>query len=245
MDKIRIGIVEDDLLSAALLQQELSTMGYEVPDPCTDYNQAILMLASSPPDLVVLDIRLDGEKGGIEIAAYIRKHMDIPFIFLTANADKDTLNNAKSVMPYAFLVKPFKQSDLYAAIEIAINNFSFKDKKGAENTNEDVHNKNNFMFIKDGDYFYKVMFDDIQYLCSENVYVMVFTEHKKFTIRTSLNEFLEKFEPSKFIRVHQRYAVNVNKIDKINSNDLLISKNKIPISKSYKAQLMKKLNLVT
>jgi two-component system, LytTR family, response regulator len=245
MDKIRIGIVEDDLLSAALLQQELSTMGYEVPEPCTDYDQAILMLVSNPPDLVVLDIRLDGEKGGIDIAAYIRKHMDIPFIFLTANADKNTLNNAKSVMPYAFLVKPFKQSDLYAAIEIAINNFSFKEKKSAGSTNEEVYVKNDFMFIKDGDYFYKVMIDDIQYLASDNVYVMVYTEQKKFTVRTSLNEYLEKFEPSKFIRVHQRYAVNVNKIDKTNSNDLLIGKNKIPISKSYKTQLMKKLNLST
>ena len=62
-------------------------------------------------------------------------------------------------------------------------------------------------------------------------------------VRASLNEYLEKFEPAKFIRVHQRYAVNINKIDKINSEDLLINNHEIPISKSYKSALMKKLHL--
>ena len=62
-------------------------------------------------------------------------------------------------------------------------------------------------------------------------------------VRASLNEYLEKFEASKFIRVHQRYAVNINKIDKINSEDLLINNHEIPISKSYKSALMKRLHL--
>ncbi len=242
MNRIKIGIVEDDIFSSSLLQHELSSMGYNVLEPCTDYNQAITMLANNVPDLVILDINLAGEKNGIEIASYIRKHLNVPFIFLTGKDDKDTLEQAKQVKPSAFLIKPFKQSDLHAAIEIAVNNFNFADKK-TQPANEENKGLNDIIFIKDGEYFYKVKFDDIQFLSSDNVYVIINTDQKKFMVRASLNEYLEKFEPAKFIRVHQRYAVNINKIDKINSEDLLINNHEIPISKSYKSALMKKLHL--
>ena len=243
MNKIRIGIVEDDIFSSTLLQHELNSMDYDVLEPCTDYQQAVAMLNTDTPDLVILDINLKGEKYGIEIAGYIRKNWNIPFIFLTGKDDKDTLAQAKLVKPSAFLVKPFKQSDLHAAIEIAVNNFNFKDKKAQQPAAEENKMLSDIIFIKDGDYFYKVKFDDVELLSSDNVYVIVHTAQKKFMVRASLNEYIEKFDPSKFIRVHQRYAVNINKIDKINSEDLIVNKQEIPISKSYKSALMKRLNL--
>jgi len=243
MNKIRIGIVEDDLFSSTLLQQELNSMDYDVLEPCTDYMQAVAMLDTDTPDLVILDINLAGEKNGIELAGYIRKNLNIPFIFLTGKDDKDTLDQAKLVKPSAFLVKPFKQADLHAAIELAVNNFNFKDKKSLQPLAEENKGLSDIIFIKDGEYFYKVKFDDIDLLSSDNVYVIVHTSQKKFMVRASLNEYIEKFDASKFIRVHQRYAVNINKIDRINSEDLIINKQEIPISKSYKSALMKKLNL--
>ena len=192
---------------------------------------------------MLLDINLKGEKGGVEVANYIRKNTNIPFIFLTGEESQDAVNIVKSLKPSAFLVKPFKRLDLHAAIEISITNFNFSDKKIIQPVAEETKSRPNVIFIKDGEYFNKVKFDDIELLASDNVYVLVHTKEKKFMVRTSLNEYLEKFDPSVFIRVHQRYAININKIDKINSEDILVCGQEIPISKSYKQALMKKLNL--
>lgn len=243
MPNIRIGIVEDDLLTATILKRELESMGYDVLNPCCDYHQAIAMLGTNAPDLMILDISLAGEKGGIEIASYIRKYLNIPFIFLTGKEDKATLDEAKLVNPSAFLVKPFKQRDLHAAIELSINNFNLKEIYNLRQTAIENRNLNDFIFIKDGEYFCKVRFDDIDFLNSDNLYVNVHTNGKKFMVRASLNEYIEKFDQAKFLRVHQRYAVNINKIEKINSEDLIIANKEIPISKSYKSSLMRKLNL--
>jgi len=246
MYRLCIGIVEDDLFYSTLLEHELNSMDYHVLDTCTNYEQAVAMLNSGLlPDLMLLDINLKGEKGGVEIANYIRKNITIPFIFLTGEENQDTVNIVKSVKPSAFLVKPFKRLDLHAAIEISITNFSFPDKKIVQPVAvaEETKSRPDVIFIKDGEYFYKVNFDEIELLSSDNVYVNVHTNEKKFMVRTSLNEYLEKFDPSVFIRVHQRYAVNINKIDKINSEDILVAGQEIPISKSYKQGLMKRLNL--
>ena len=244
MYRLCIGIVEDDLFYATLLQHELNSMGYHVLDTCTNYEQAVAMLNSGLlPDLMLLDINLKGEKGGVEIANYIRKNINIPFIFLTGEEKQDTVNIVKSVKPSAFLVKPFKRMDLHAAIEISITNYNFSDKKIAQPVVEETKSWPNVIFIKEGEYFNKVKFDDIELLSSDNVYVIVHTMQKKFMVRASLNEYLEKFDPSVFVRVHQRYAVNINKIDKINSEDIVVAAQEIPISKSYKHSLMKKLSL--
>ncbi len=245
MYRLCIGIVEDDLFYSTLLEHELNSMDYHVLDTCTNYEQAVTMLNSGLlPDLMLLDINLKGEKGGLEIANYIRKNINIPFIFLTGEENQDAVNIVKSVKPSAFLVKPFKRLDLHAAIEISMTNFNFSDKKIAQPVVEETKKSwPNVIFIKEGDYFYKVKFEDIELLASDNVYVLVHTKEKKFMVRTSLNEYLEKFDPSVFVRVHQRYAVNINKIEKINSEDILVSGQEIPISKSYKQALMKTLNL--
>ena len=242
MYKVKIGIVEDDVFYSTLLQHELASMDYKVLEPCTTYHEAITMLNSDAPDLVLLDVNLTGEKGGIDVANYIRKHLNIPFIFLTGGGSKEMLDQVKQVKPSAFLVKPFKQIDLHAAIEIAMSNFQSADRSHVI-VNEEPKTISDTIFIKEGEYFYKVKYDDIFFLQSENVYVVVHSNQKKFMVRATLNDYLKKFDPAKFVRVHQRYAVNINKIEKINSEELLINNQEIPISASYKADLMKKLNL--
>lgn len=243
MYKIKIGLVEDDLFYSTLLQHELGSMDYDVLEPCTTYHESITMLNSDSPDLVILDVNLTGEKGGIDVANYIRKHLNIPFIFLTGGGNKEMLEQVKQVKPSAFLVKPFKQLDLHAAIEIAINNFHIATGAQQQPLSEEPKTFSDTIFIKEGEYFYKVKYEDIQLLSSENVYVVVHTNQKKFMVRATLNEYFKKFDPSKFVRVHQRYAVNINKIEKINSEELLINNQEVPISASYKNELMKKLNL--
>jgi len=240
MGKIRIGLVEDEMIIAADLRTLIADLGYECAEPCGTYEEAVQMLESYEPGLVILDINIGSKRDGIELAKYIREHTDIPIIFLTANSDAATLDRAKTVRPNAFLTKPFQKTDIYIAVEIALSNFI---STPSENKKEDQTIAKDSIFIKDGPYFHKVKFDDITMLSSEHVYVTVHTAQKKFLVRTSLQEYLEKFDSSKIVRVHQRYAVNINKVDKINAACLIIENQEIPVSKSYHQALMAQLQL--
>ena len=239
--KVRICVVEDEAIIAASIQKTLLSLGYDVPKPVASYDQAIAMLETERPDLALLDVKLKGSKDGVEVAKYIREKMDIPFIFLTANNDAATMERAKPVKPNAFLVKPFKKEDLYAAIEIAISNFTFIPEPDKPKEKQVL--LKDALFIKDGYYFHKVQFDDVLYITSDNVYVTVQTRDKKYLVRASLPEYHEKFDNEKFVRVHQRYVVNIAKIDKINSAYILVNNEEIPVSKSYRDTLLASLNL--
>jgi DNA-binding LytR/AlgR family response regulator len=237
---MKIGIVEDELIIADGIAEMLRSFGHEVIEPCTNYNEAIGMLHADNPDLVLLDIRLRLQKDGIEVAKYIRENRNIPLIFISSNSDPETVARAKDVRPEAFLVKPFKKADLFTAIEIAQANFTSREEKPPGSLPNMVADA---LFIKDGYYYHKVAFDDILFLSSDNVYVNVHTACKKHVVRASLSEYLEKFDPARFLRVHQRYAINIYKVDKINSAYVLIGKEDVPVSKPYYKQLLASLNL--
>ena len=85
MKKVKIGIVEDEMIIASVIQDCLKKLNYEVVEPVISFNDAIEMLYTEQPDMVLIDIRISGNKDGIELAEYIRENYSIPFIYLTAN----------------------------------------------------------------------------------------------------------------------------------------------------------------
>lgn len=240
MPKTRILIAEDEVIVAESLKIILQSLEYEVLPPCYNYDQAITLLEQERADLALLDIRLRNSKDGIEIAGHIRKYKDMPVIFLSANSDATTLERAKGVKPDAFLVKPFQKTNLNVAIEIAISNFT---NTAARQNGAAAKQPDDILYIKEAGYFHKVRMGDVYYLSSNHVYVTVHTKDKNYLVRSSLGDYLEKFNPIQFIRVHQRYAVNMDRVDKIHPKHLLINGQEIPVSKSYNDQLFSSLKL--
>lgn len=237
MQRAKIGIVEDELIIADSIRSVLMNMNYNVPEPCCDYKEALAMLQTETPDLVLLDINLSGsEQDGITVASYIRDNLDMPFIFLTANSDAATLERAKSVTPNAFLVKPFQREDLYAAIEIAMHNFYTAGKTAPKTKEAKGH-----IFIKDGTQLHKVQIEEILYLESDHVYVSVHTERKKYLVRTSLQQYLEELGSETFVRIHRGYAVNRNKIATVAPAHVVVGNSTLPVSKKYRDDLLKQL----
>ena len=118
---VGILIVEDEVLVALELQSHLQGLGYKIVDTITSGETAVKQARALQPDLVLMDIRLDGSMDGIEAARQIRAAQDIPIIFLTAFGDKNTLERAKRTAPFGFILKPFKERDLFATIEVALN----------------------------------------------------------------------------------------------------------------------------
>jgi CheY-like chemotaxis protein len=120
VERKRIFIVEDQRLIAADLDNTLSRLGYLVVGSAASGNEALEMTTALQPDLVLMDIRLQGRMDGIEAAAAIRERLDVPVCYLTAYADEETIDRAKRAAPFGYLVKPFNQRELRAGIEIAL-----------------------------------------------------------------------------------------------------------------------------
>jgi signal transduction histidine kinase len=117
----RILVVEDEPLIALDLTRRLGRMGYEVVATVDSAAMAVAAAAQHQPDLVLMDIRLQGEESGIEAAAQIKESSQTPVVFLTAHADGITLEQAKAVHPFGYIVKPFENEDLVTAIETALS----------------------------------------------------------------------------------------------------------------------------
>jgi PAS domain S-box-containing protein len=120
-------IVEDERITAEDIRAGLKLAGYEVPVIVSSGEEAVQQAGKIKPDLVLMDIKLEGEMDGIDAACEIRKLYDIPVIYLTAYSDEKTVERAKLTEPSGFLVKdhgiitkPFEESELHAAIEITL-----------------------------------------------------------------------------------------------------------------------------
>lgn len=237
-NKITIGIVEDEMVIARTIEHTLDELGYAHCGPACTYGEAMELLEEEKPDLLLLDINLAGKKDGIDVAEKIRQLYQMPFIFLTANSDMATIERAKKVRPDAYIVKPFNKEELFAAIEIAINNFST-----ATTSLEQPSPPRDYVFLKEGLSFQKVYYRDILFLQSDNNYTLVHTDKNKLMIRSSFTDFLESLPPSMFLRVHRGWAVGIAHIDTIETEELTVNKHRIPVSKAYREELYQRMGL--
>jgi two-component system cell cycle sensor histidine kinase/response regulator CckA len=120
MAKANILIVEDEPLIALDIQDALHGLGYDVCGTASSGQQAIHKAAEMGPDLVLMDIHLDGEMDGTQAAAHIQSCLGIPVVYLTAHADKATLERTRLTQPFGYVLKPFEERELHMAIEIAL-----------------------------------------------------------------------------------------------------------------------------
>ncbi|HWI57310.1 MAG TPA: response regulator, partial [Bacillota bacterium] len=121
MPEARIQIVEDETIVAMDIERGLKRLGYRVVGMASTGPGAIQLAEQQQPDLVLMDIRLQGAMDGIEAGRQIRQRFHIPILFLTAYADEDTVHRAKVAEPFGYLLKPFEDEELHTAIEIALH----------------------------------------------------------------------------------------------------------------------------
>lgn len=131
----RILVVEDEAVIALRLQKRLKEMGYDVPDIAYSGEDAVEKAGRLRPDLVLMDIMLPGKLDGIDAAKIVKAEFDIPVIFLTAFSEDKILKRAKQAEPFGYLLKPFQDRDIKAAIEVALY------KKGMEEKLQKAHSE--------------------------------------------------------------------------------------------------------
>lgn len=131
---LKIMIVEDERMISEDLKRTLIQMEYEVVGVCSSGEEAISMALNTNPDLIIMDIMLDGNISGVEAAKRIQMQKEIPIIFLTAYSDDKTIQIASEAEPYYYLLKPFNENDLKAAIQITMVKFRSAQKEKVSNT---------------------------------------------------------------------------------------------------------------
>lgn len=119
-------VVEDEPLIAKDLQLSLQRLGYRVSDPATSADQAYESTKRCKPDLVLMDIHLDGPVDGIEAANVFGSLHNIPVVFLTAHADPETARRATRVGPYGYIFKPVRAEELHLVVELALHKHEFE-----------------------------------------------------------------------------------------------------------------------
>lgn len=253
MAKVKLLIVEDDVVIAQNLAFSLEELGYEVCAMVSSGEELLLEVHKHTPDLAILDVTLEGKLDGIDTAAILAKSSQIPFIFMTALSDKETIDRAKKTSPHAYLVKPFDIRTLQSSIEVAIHNASTRqlqpasissapsEATTAENDNYLLHNA---LFVKVRNRLEKVTLEDIVWAEAQDIYCNIKTPQHIYLVSQSLKNLEQRLPSKDFMRVHRSYIVRLTAIEAIEDNNVLIGGKQIPIGNTHKEALLKRLQIL-
>ncbi|UCS93994.1 DNA-binding response regulator [Echinicola marina] len=232
----KVFILEDEESIARDLPILLRNRGYEVAPVKRTIQEAIdYFNTNDPVDIALLDIKVDGEGNGIELARRIREDWDLPIIFTTAHSGKEYLDEALKVVPEAYLVKPFSMTSLDVAIQLAIQ--KHHDEKAAKNKGEE---KATFQ-IRDKGYLVMLGVDEIIMAQADGLYTKVITQSKNYITRDILKEVEKRLPDTLFVRVHKSFLVNISYIESFNSKEIIINGTNIPIRRGFYKVLKEKL----
>lgn len=231
--EIKVLIVEDNPITAQDLEEILTENGIKVVGIARTANQAINKARDLQPDILIMDIKLDGSKDGISAVQEIYKTDYYPVIYLTANTDREHVEKAYSTSPAAFLSKPFDHKDLVHAIELAFVNHYKKVFDSSE-----IPEMNKSIFLKNGDKYEKIGIDEIQLIKADGSYSSVVTKTQTFSISLNLQGLSDKIKNPLFFRLHRSYIVNLKCITGFDNQFVFIDKLTIPYSKNYRDDLM-------
>ena len=255
-EKINILIVEDESIVALDLSAGLEKDGYNVVGIADNAEEARQLFMDHKVDILLMDIHIIGDKDGIDTATELLQLKTVPVIFLTAFTDPVTVNRVKHIHASAFLTKPYNVTNVRIAIELALNNFATTRSSQAagkvipleKNTErpvpdtadkETVLQMNDYIFVKNNYVFVKIKLADLLYIEADNNYINVITLEKKFVLRLSLSQLLEKINYKPLVRIHRSYAVNIDAIQSFNDQEVQISKTELPIGRNYKEEFLR------
>lgn len=248
MGKICVLVVEDDPIIGADLEDRLGDMGYMVSGPAVSGAEALRLFQSDNPDIVLMDIQLEGNWDGIETSRRMLEVRPLPIIFLTSNSDNATFAKAKSVRPQAFLSKPFRGKDLHHAIDLAIGQsvgFDQQQQPPVAFSEQQPVLLQDRLFVKIQDRMIRLFFRDILWVEADDYYCKIATRDQEILVVHTLKKFGEALESvPELMRVHRSYIVNLTHVEEIGEGYIYIHKQPIPINKSAREDLLARLHKI-
>lgn len=212
-------IAEDSVITAEHLKSIMESFGHKVIGLARDKNTILEFLKNTIPDIILLDIEMENKYDGIEIGEFIFQNYNFPIIYITAHSDTKTVKKALKTKPSGYILKPFNEIDVFTTFNIALEKAKkVKDKK--------------YVLLKKGKTTEKLMIEDILYIRSDNNYIDIFTNYKRYTERTSIDTFLELLNSNNLLRVHRSYVINKDFATKFDKKRVFIGNIEIPVSRA-------------
>jgi len=214
---IKILIVEDEVLIADYIKEILENNGCRNIFMAHSVLETQEKMRSLRPDIILMDINLEGNYEGIGLSK--EKNEEASIIFITGQSDSKTIEEALSISPDSYLTKPIREIELITALKIIIH------KKQKQ-----------YIFVKDGYDDIKIKLEDIIYIEVDKNYLDIYTNNRKITVRKTLQEFSKEL-PSSFKQIHRSIVINSSLVEKITSDEVLIKGVKLPISRHFRHNL--------
>lgn len=232
--KLSCIIVDDESMARKSLEKLCGKLDMlEVKGVCSSGTEALEILDAEEIDLILLDIHMP-DLSGMDIVKNIR---NLPQIIFTTS-DKGYALEAFEHNVTDYLIKPITLPRLLQAVKKA-SQLKQKVEKEEEGESSSSH-----FFIKVDSRYVKLFFEDVLWVESLGDYIQFFTTEKRYTVHMTLKKVEERLPSEQFLRVHRQFIVNLEKIVDIQDNSILIQDKVIPISRSHKEKLMKRLNLL-
>lgn len=246
----RVVVAEDEAIVRKDIEDILTAQGHTVVGRTARGEEVLELCLEHRPDVVLMDILLQGTTTGIDAAHGLRELIDLPVIFLTANTDDATLSKARVAMPYGYVAKPFKPVDLLATIEVAVHNHT-QDLRARLERDQLLgmlagDNDNAMLFVKNNGRMVGVRTQDIHYVEALKDYVGIHVEGKRYVVHSTMNDIERRLPAGRFMRVHRSFIVRLDRIKAIEHADLVLEKNDqvIPIGNMYLGRVRERLALV-
>ncbi len=237
---MRIFIVEDELFHLEDLKITLEELNHECVGHTDDPFEAQELLATIEVDVALLDLHLHGKLAGIKLAKRIQELYNIPIIFTSSDINNEIIKEAVTCNPIAYITKPINKNDLRAALIMAL--------KQTPEEEEHLTKEQDNLFIKSGNKLNRVRISDICYAFTDtkNYCTLVTKDGNKYSIRSSISGLKLTLSRDDFIQTHRAYIINENHINAINEADHSVEINgaSIPIGRSFKQEVYKRLNII-
>jgi DNA-binding LytR/AlgR family response regulator len=222
-------IIEDNLGFSIEIEMLLRKMGGFKSQVATSSEEVDRMIGVQLPNLLLIDVKLKGSLNGIDIYQKYLKYQ-LPVVFFTAYNEEALYQQARSISNAPYLIKPFDQLTLKAAIESVLANYS---------------SITNYFFVKKRGQKIRVPVTDIVWIEVERNHCSIHTNTEKHVLKISIKKLLDKLQHKSIVMIHRGIAVNMDEITSVDFSNyqLSVGETRLPIGKTYRKQLKGKLGL--
>lgn len=246
----KVLVIEDDPLFAEQIVQTLLKHGFGVAGKAADMYSALSIMKEHEPSIAIIDIKLEGEEDGIAIAKELSKIKWIPIIFITGLSLEEVFENGRDAFPIAFLEKPLRGSELVAQVKLALHTYS------DGRTPMGINSLSGQLFVLTDGQYLRIKHSEILYIQGDRIYAKVYLTKKEFErlypnaakynhIHVSSNlGNLYRTLPRQFYRLSKSFVINLNKVDRVDSEVIILEDFPINIPERSRKDLWARLGIV-
>jgi DNA-binding LytR/AlgR family response regulator len=243
---MNILIVEDEDLYADQLEMLVEKMGYTCLGIADNSVDALAVVSKNPPDILLMDVHIQGDYDGIELTQEIRRvYPHIPVVFITSMTDDMTFRRASRTGRIQFIVKPFSDLQLQRAMELALQDAEpgTADKGGGTQKWDSGLVSGDHVFVKMGNRLEKIHWQDILYVEADDKHCYLHLPEKRYIVHMSLKQVRDQLDAQVFFQSHRSYLINISRIKTINLDDqvVLFEGKEAPISRRNREALLNRL----